>query len=220
MSRLWILPVLGLIAALGFACSDSGDDKPQSVSSTAPNATETPTATAKSVAATSSPTTRISPTPTIVDTLTYSDPTYGYSFEYPASWYLSPAKDNGGSVILYSYDLASIPSGEVGMPVPKSELKATFWIAEAGSESVQQWITDGDNSAAAQGLPVTIVSQSNTSLAGKQGIARATQADQTTDQSYYIPIGGGRIFVINATPADSDVWPQFSTVLATLQFES
>lgn len=217
MRRLWILPVLGLITVLGFACSDSGDDLPAAVGTT----TSTASATPSTKTAAPSPTEPVSSvTPTSTATLTYTDPAYGYSFQYPASWYLSPAKDNGGSVILYSYDLASIPSGEVGMPVPKSELKATFWIAEAGSESVQQWITDGDNSAAAQGLPVTIVSQSNTSLAGKQGIARATQADQTTDQSYYVPIGGGRIFVINATPADSDVWPQFSTVLATLQFES
>src|SRR3990170_2539879 len=43
---------------------------------------------------------------------TYTDPTYGYTFDYPATWYLFPPKDSGGAVILYSYDPASIPPEE------------------------------------------------------------------------------------------------------------
>jgi hypothetical protein len=111
MRRLWILPVLGLIAALGFACSDQGDDKPQSVSSTTPIVSASPTPTA-------APAGSASLGPTVTPSPTHSDaeesvvvpvvspipspaavpanwPTFaaaadGFSIRYPAGWNVDP----------------------------------------------------------------------------------------------------------------------------------
>ncbi len=78
MPRLWMLPVLGLIAVLGFACGDSGDDKPQSVSSTAPAASV-----AATPSASASPTAIATPAPVPSGWTTYTDPQLGFSVAYP-----------------------------------------------------------------------------------------------------------------------------------------
>jgi hypothetical protein len=76
MPRFWILPALGLIAALGFACGDSSDDQPQS------SVTATLTATASG--SSPSPTSE-SPTPAPVPSGwdTYSDSQLGFSMPIP-----------------------------------------------------------------------------------------------------------------------------------------
>jgi hypothetical protein len=82
MSRLWILPVLGLIAVLGFACGDSGDDQPQSGTSSATVAPttqkSTPILTASS---TPTPTVRTAESP--VGWKSFTDPLVGFTLSYP-----------------------------------------------------------------------------------------------------------------------------------------
>jgi hypothetical protein len=88
MSRLWILPAVGLIATLGFACSDSGDDKPQSISGAASAATAatdltptpsgTPTTTAPSLTSSGSPSSTVG-----ADWVVYSDETAAFSAAMP-----------------------------------------------------------------------------------------------------------------------------------------
>jgi hypothetical protein len=214
MLRLCILPVLGLIAALGFACGDSGDDLSQSIPTASPKASAT------SVTTTAAPPTTVSASsamPTSTATLTYTDQAYRYSFEYPAAWYLSPAKDNGGIVILYSYNLASIPSGEAGMPVSKDKLKVVFSVTEGVNKSLQDWLSETRNSPGQPPAP-TIVSSSDVTLGGKSGLVEVSDEDGLKHITYYLVLGGGRILAISGVPADSQVWPQFEPVLATLQF--
>lgn len=160
------------------------------------------------------------PSPTPGGTLTYTDAVYGYSFDYPASWYLSPPDDKSGSPILYSYSLASIPSEQAGMPVPKDRLKATFWVAEGVDQPLDQWLAEGRAQASAQqGLPApTVISQSQAVLDGRQGLTEITQSDSVTTLSYYISLGGERVFVVNAQPSDSDVLAEFQVVIASIRF--
>ncbi len=65
--------------------------------------------------------------------LDYTDPLYGYMFQYPATWLVSIEGQKGGSVTLYSYDPATIPPEQAGMPVPKDKLKAAFGLRKASS---------------------------------------------------------------------------------------
>jgi hypothetical protein len=86
MLRLWILPVLVLIAVLGFACGDSGDDlsaspttssshPSASLSTSAPIDTKTPAATASSPTASSG-------------WNTYKDPDGRFTINFPSGWFL------------------------------------------------------------------------------------------------------------------------------------
>jgi hypothetical protein len=83
MPRLWMLPVLGLIAVLGFACGDSGDDKPQSggpsatVAPTTQNSTLIPTAS-------STPSPSVTTTASPVGWKSYADPLVGFTLSYPS----------------------------------------------------------------------------------------------------------------------------------------
>jgi hypothetical protein len=82
MLRLWILPVLGLIAALGFACGDSGDDKPQSGASSTTVASDTQKSTpSQSATATPGPTVTTAASP--VGWKSFTDPLVGFSLQYP-----------------------------------------------------------------------------------------------------------------------------------------
>jgi hypothetical protein len=76
VSRLWILPVLGLIAVLAFACGDSGDDQPQSV------ATGTPAASPFQSPTPSSPAVTAAPVPS--GWVAYTDPQLGFSLSRPS----------------------------------------------------------------------------------------------------------------------------------------
>jgi hypothetical protein len=133
MLRLWILPVLGLIAALGFACGDSGDDDPKSVSSTAPVASASPAPTAASA-------TNVSPNPTVPPGwATYTDPDGRFTLRYPSDWFL---QDGAKSSVRPAGALTSIFStfalGSVGTRFPEGSEKVDLivWkrIAEPGQD--------------------------------------------------------------------------------------
>jgi hypothetical protein len=79
MPRFWILPVLGLIAALGFACGDSGDDLP-SAKAIATSVTTSPAATATASTATDSSKPSVTP---IGSWITYTDDAAGFSMPIP-----------------------------------------------------------------------------------------------------------------------------------------
>jgi hypothetical protein len=71
MLRLCILPVVGLIAALGFACGDSGDNVPASLASAVPTSTTT-------AAASQTPADQ-----------RYSDDSLAFALTYPLEWRLT-----------------------------------------------------------------------------------------------------------------------------------
>jgi len=181
---------------------------------------ETATATASPVgtpAASASPDVSPTPTSTQAATLTYTDPTYGYSFDYPNSWFLSPQL-NG--VILYSYDLASVAPGDAGKPVPIDKLKVFVWVAEGQDKPLEDWLNEREAQATAEhGLPAAaVISLSAVSLGGKPGLMRVTGDDGYRGISYYVPIGGGRVFVVNSGPAGSLDRPEFEPVLGSVRF--
>jgi len=209
--------LLGIAGGAGLLIASSGGEEEvaQQVQTASPSASAAPSP------PTSSPSPAPQPTSSQAPTLKYVDPTYGYSFEYPANWYLSPAKENGGQIILYSYDLASIPPEEAGTPVPKDKLKALFWIAEGIDKPLDQWLAEERTKASTEQNmpPPTVVSQGPATLGGKEGIVEETiDSEGIKHKSYYIDLGGGRVFVTNAVPSDSEIWLEFDKVLATVRF--
>jgi hypothetical protein len=192
-----------LIAAIGFACGGSGDDLPATATVT-PKATVTTTVAASPVSST---------TPNSTGTLTYTDATYGYSFQYPASWYISPAKDGGSVVTLYSYDPSTVSPEE---QIPKDKLKAIIRVAEGVDKPIRQWLADLRNGSGQP--PVVVVSSSDTTLGGRPGVAEVVDDGATREAGYYIDMGFGRILIMGAGPVDSQAWPGFETVLTTLKF--
>jgi hypothetical protein len=102
---------------------------------------------------------------------------------------------------LYSYDAAVVPSAAAGMPVPKDELKAFFWVAEDVGISLDQWLEESDNGPG-QISPPTVIARSSVTLDGKEGVVRITESEGIQSISYYIPLSNARVFVVNAGPGD------------------
>jgi hypothetical protein len=147
------------------------------------------------------------------ETLAYTDPTYGYSFDYPAAWRLSTEDAGGNNIILYSYE----PVVGDGRPVPKDKLKVFFWVAEGVNKPAEEWLEEGANSPG-QISPRVVVAQTGVTVDGKQGLTQITdEGEGIRHASYYIPIGAGRIFVVNAGRDDSELWPEFEVVLASIR---
>ena len=99
----------------------------------------------------------------------------------------------------------------------------TTLFQECGHE-IEQWLAEADSSPG-QISPPRVLSTSNVTLGGKPGLSRIVESvyaagdgSVQTDISYYVPLGGGRIFAINAGPADSKLLKQFQAILATLTF--
>jgi hypothetical protein len=55
-------------------------------------------------------------------------------------------------------------------------------------------------------------------VGGREGIAEETQDGDVKHIGYYIPLGGGRVFILNAVPADSELIPAFEPVLSSIAF--
>jgi hypothetical protein len=84
MFRLWILPVLGLIAVLAVACSDENEDV-QSPSPTVTSVSLSPASTSPSA---TTPVVTASPGTTVpADWKTYADPNGKFSARYPSGWF-------------------------------------------------------------------------------------------------------------------------------------
>jgi hypothetical protein len=219
MKRLLLVLIPALFVAVAAAC---GEDE-EVAGPTTPPASSSPTATASgtpsvtpSVPTSATATPTQAPTPTPTGSLAYTDAAYGYAFDYPASWFLHPPSTKGASVALYSYDPNLVPSGQAGMPVPKDRLKAIIRVAEGVNTSVEQWLIDSRTGQP----PVTIISSSSAVIGGLAGINEVVEDEGGLHSAYYIPLGQGRIFIIGAVPADSQVWQQFQSVLNSIRFSS
>ncbi len=94
MSRLWILPVLGLLSVAAFACSSS-EDLPSTTATISSSPTVSQTSTAPTPAASVPP-----------DWLTYTHPTAGFSFRYPPDWSLQEYP-SGSQARVASFDLST-----------------------------------------------------------------------------------------------------------------
>jgi hypothetical protein len=209
-----VLAGVGVGAYFAVAGAGSGEETPAAQLPSTPTPTLTPTpAPIQEATPTPAPTATPTPTAAPTDWLTYSDATYGYSFDYPPTWYLEPPAKNGGDVILYSYDPAKA-KGIGGIPIDK--LKVFFWVAEGVDQPLEEWLAEGKTSPGQSTTPI-LLSQYASTLGGKEGLVELVDYGGNKSISYYIPIGGGRVFVVNAAPADSQVWPDFEPVLDSIQ---
>jgi hypothetical protein len=201
---------LGIAGGIGVLVASSGGQQEvvQQVETATPEASAGPT----TMPATPTPVITL-PSSTLGATLNYTDPIYGYSFDYPSTWYLSSEGLQTG-VILYSYDPAQAKG--IGR-VPSDKLKAFFWVAEGVDKPLDQWLAEGRNNPG-QPPPPTIVSTADVTLGGKAGLIEVVEDEGARSTSYYLILGGGRVFVVNAGPSDSLVWPEFVPVLASLRF--
>ena len=215
MIKLWVagvavLATAGVAGALVVGSSGGDEDALPAVQVTATESATTSYTPTASALAVSSPTVAA----TSGETTTYTDPTYGYSLEYPSTWRIS-TEDLETGVILYSYDAASAVGD--GRPVPPDKLKAFFWVAEGVHKPLEQWLAEGDNSPG-QIAPPTLLSQTETLLGGKQALVRVIESEGLKYISYYVPLGADRVFVVNGGHPDSQVWPQFVPVLDSIRF--
>jgi hypothetical protein len=221
----WLIAVAAAVAlgAFAVACGDSEEASP--TASSTPTAKPTPTLTATPFhgdpgGETTGPlpsqsNAPVTATPAPGELKTYTDAAYGYSFDYPAAWFLVPPSDKGGTaVLLYSYDPSSVPPEQAGEPVPKDKLKAIFRVEEGVYQPVDEWLAE---SRAGQ-PPVNILSSTNVSVDAKGGISEGTESNGVTSTGYYVPMGGGLLFIVGAGPNDSDLWPVFEGVLASVRF--
>ncbi|MEX0683033.1 MAG: hypothetical protein WED85_13655 [Dehalococcoidia bacterium] len=216
--RLLATSLLAACALAFAACDDAGEDLGFEETSTATGAASTATSLPAQQAPTGTPPqTAPPPSSTTGATVTYTDPAYGYSFAYPSSWYLSTPAETGGDLVLRSYDPATAPG--IGGPIPKDKLKARFWVAEGVTKPLADWLAEGDASAGQFSTSV-VVSQTEVTVAAKQGIRRVTDVGHgITHISYYLLMGGGRVFVVNGGRADSELWPDLEVIiLASLRF--
>ena len=166
-----------------------------------------PTATA---AATEAPTVA----PTTAVTLTYTDPTYGYSFQYPAKWVLSPAKE-GSVVTLYSYDPSTVAPEAAGMPVPADKLKVEFKVQDNPEGlSLEAWIAD----RRASGAPVVVATRSAITVDDTDGIVETVEGAEGGFSQQQFFLTGRNVYVVVMYPADSLLSTEFAAILTSLTF--
>ena len=216
MLRLWILPVLGLIAALGFACGNSGDDKPQSVT------TATPTASAASFTATTTPIAASSATPiptTVWKRFTNTD--YGFSFQYPAGWYLDVHGSHPDTTMDYMAIYSFVPQQASSDPTPPPDaVKVELYIIDnPDGLALPDWIRHQD---ALTGSVATVVTSGDRTLDGHVGTERVVTyapgegSGKPSGEAYFI--AGTSVLGIDGPAADSPGVQVYQEVLNSLVF--
>lgn len=141
-SSLRIVAVLLVPASFLLAVNGCGDEE-ESLPTVSPvPSLETPLPATPS--ATPAPTASPSPVPTGM--VRYTHPTYGYSFEYPAAWFLNapplPSETIGSSVTLTQWDPHTGPSQgtqldyylkiDVGTIINSDNVSTEQWVAQKG----------------------------------------------------------------------------------------
>jgi hypothetical protein len=121
MSRLWILPVLAFIAALGLACSDQGDDLSAAVTTASPTASASLSSTSPSDTVSSITTPTPGPSLTVAtDWAEYADPDGRFKVNFPSNWFL---EDGGLSKVRPPGELTTVFSSF--LPGTVTEFPAT-----------------------------------------------------------------------------------------------
>jgi hypothetical protein len=164
-------------------------------------------------------------TPTVVETpgaqpsvapgpTTYVDPTYGYSYEVPAGWFVSGS--GGGLSILTSWDPRTAPGHGFGCVEESGIVKADFYVEENPQGlTLDAWLAERGSE------DVVVLDQSEFTVDGVVGIRRIVSAngEATADHDTYFFKVGNRIYSIVAACFDPDLGI-VSTVLPTIRFGS
>lgn len=199
-----VLAVSVLLLGAILACGEGEEAEPN------------PEPTAAGTASTS-PTPGLSKTPgptAAADWDTYSDAQFGFSFRYPPDWYLSVSDNGSASFGLHSYDPETAPG--ISRPIPDDQIKILSYVAEGIYIPLEEWLEEWN------GPPPTptVISTSEIEVGGKTGVRQVSDYDGQRSVSYSVNLGGGRVFVISAVPADSKLWPDFESILASLDLAS
>src|SRR5450759_4857357 len=209
MSRLWILPALALIATPAVACSNDTEVVTTGLAGTSGSLAPDGQTFLDGL--------RSAHLRAVPDGFRHVDvhrPDLRLLLYYPAAWYLSPPKDNGGYLMLYSYDPAS--AVDDGRPVPPDKVKVSTWIAEGVDKPIEQWL-DEERTGPGVITPVTLVSRSNSTFGGRSWEVEVVEAEDVQTVGYYFSLGGGRVFALDAVPADSKLMPELESLIASLR---
>jgi hypothetical protein len=201
MSARLIFTILFSIAVVAFAaCGDAEEEIPDSTESASPQA-DIPS---------------ISATPTGVqaDWKAYPDTEFGFSFRYPPEWFLSAPAVAGGTVSLYSYDLASVRPEDAGRPVPPDRLKVEIVaLSNPDDLALESWIEQQRE----KGAPVQVESSDFVEVGGVAGIRETIDPAGSSATQYFIP-KDGKVHLLNKYPSDSALSGEFEEVLASFEF--
>lgn len=207
--------LIGLVIFV-VACADAEEQINEGNATSSPSATAQPSASGANTAPPLG--SQATPLPTgVEDTLAFVEEDQGYSFEYPASWFLIPPTVKEGDVTLYSYDFRKVPPEDVGKPVPLDRLKAFFWVAEGVDQPIDQWLAERKSNPG-EIDPTIIVSRSPITLAGSPGVLEIIDSGGIQSAGYFVAMGAGRVFVVNVVPHNSELREQFDIVLESVRF--
>ena len=218
---LWAIAGASLLGTAGVAgvlvvTSSGGEEEiVQQVGTATPS--ETPASTA-TISATGSPQVTTTPVPSAspVSTLTYTDPTYGYSFEYPADWFLDASPDppgaQGGGPTVATWDVIHGPS-----PGANLSMKVDFsTISNPENLTTDQWVArrrvaEGD----------TLISTEVSSLGGERAVRQEWMLEVHGMRLTSIAVANGQfMYEIHAFwPPESKLVSRLDEILASFRFE-
>jgi hypothetical protein len=214
---LWSLAGVALLASAGvggavIVASSGGEEEVTVQGTTTATPTEAATVSATPSAATKSP----EPSPTSEafpgPAVTYTNPVYGYSFDYPGNWFIHT--DPGGYTIITSYDPATAKGiGGIG-----PGLKIDILVQDnPDRRSLEEWLIETDARRAGTG-PVTVASESRVASPAP-GITRETRThDGPVWREYWFSVAG-KVYSVAAVPADSTLLGSLKDLISTLRFK-
>jgi hypothetical protein len=207
--RLTALALAAALAAAALACDEEEVLPPDTLPTVSGDVevSSTPSPLPPTPSATTSPTDGPSD-----GLLIYTDPVYGYSFNYPTHWFLISHTEAGGLTALYSYDPTRVEPGDAGRPVSPDELKMEFIVVNNPEQmALETWIArDRD-----KGAPVTVSSRSEELIAGRPTIRETVELGPGSSAVQYFVGYGERVIVIAVYPADSTRLAELDRVLAS-----
>ncbi|HEY8767166.1 MAG TPA: hypothetical protein VIP09_07885 [Dehalococcoidia bacterium] len=201
---------------LGLACRANGDDLPAAV------ATATPTAPAASFTATAAPITASSATPiptTVWKRFTNTD--YGFSFQYPAGWYL----DVHGSRPDTTMDYVAISNLPTDRPGTATFLPGTFriefYIGDRDGLSLEDWVLRNREPL---GDEVKVVTSEPLVIDGNEGLEQTRSyycCDASSDTPLYVDFfkAGNFVLMAGGPSIDSPDLPIYRQIVQSLTFE-
>jgi hypothetical protein len=208
-----VLAATGAGAYFAVAGAGSGEEAPAAHATATPTATPAPSqepTPTPAPAETSPPAETPTPTPAPTGWLTYTDATYGYSFEYPRDWFVHT--DAVGGAIVSSWDTTQAKG--IGAPLGDQFKIDIVVIDNSEGLTLADWIVKYATSSTD---PPTVLSQSPVVLDGIPGVKRETVA-QDTHASQHFFLVGTKVYSLTALPLDSPLADTGFRIVASFKF--
>lgn len=206
MLRLWVLPALGLIAALAVGCSNDSEDMPPNV----PSPSMSPTATLKQSPTASALTTSPLPNVTVpADWPTFVSWDGLFTLRYPPSWFAEPQPTPPASPQAYGYEvgiLYNMDPHKLGPTPPPTVSKVDLEVSLPGSSD----------------CPTQPAGASAATLGGVAGwrVTRTEPIDGLTADSFGAYSGGHCFLVIGYFGPDNHDQGIFEQVVKSFTFKT